>query len=247
MAVAVCILAAGRGSRLSGDAPKWFAQAGGRTIADWQLDGLRRAAGRWERLLVVTGFRQELFDPAALGCELVPNAEWATRNNWHSLALALERLGAEGWEGSVVVLNSDLLIGPRVVERFLEAAATAVRSLLAVDAEAPAGPEQMKVAVEDGRVVDIGKSALAAPPAGEYVGLASLHARDVPALVAILAGFAADPARADEWYEAAFREAMRTGVEFGVFPVEPGRWVEVDDAADLERAQKIAALLAEER
>jgi len=39
---------------------------------------------------------------------------------------------------------------------------------------------------------------------------------------------------------------MHAGVEFGVFPVDSGRWIEIDDAADLERAAAIAALLEDE-
>lgn len=247
--LAVVILAAGRGSRLGtsgGDLPKWFLPVGGRTIADWQLEGLRRSAGLWSRLLVVTGHRSELFDASALGCELVHNPEYAARNNWFSLRLALSHLAAGGWDGSVCVLNSDLLVGPRVLGRFLEAAARDGRSLLAVDPEAPRTDEQMKIALEDGRVVDIGKGALTAPPAGEYVGLAKIDARDVPALTRILDVFLEDPGRADEWYEAAFREAMRTGVEFGVVPVDPGQWIEVDDNEDLERARALAARLEDE-
>lgn len=246
MPAAVVILAAGRGSRLAGDVPKWFLRPGGRTIAEVQLDGLRRGASHWTRLLVVTGFRPELFDADALGVELVHNRDWATRNNWYTLAVALEHLAREGWNGAVCVLNSDLLIGPDVVARFLEAAGADPRSLLAVDPGAPATDEQMKVAVRDERVVDIGKGELSAPPAGEYVGLAKIGAGDVPTLAAILDGFAADPAHADEWYEGAFREAMHAGVEFGVFPVDSGRWIEIDDDADLERAAAIAALLEDE-
>lgn len=240
--VAVAILAAGRGSRLAGDVPKWLLGVAGRTLAERQLDALRRASV--ERVVVVTGFRPELVAEAAGDAELVHNPDWATRNNWYTLAVALDRLG--GWDGPVGVLNSDLLIGPRPVERFLAEAASGERSLLAVDTEARLGDEQMKVAVADGRVVDIGKGELAAQPAGEYVGLAALAPGDVPALRPVLARFAADPARADEWYEGAFREATRAGVELGVVPVDPGRWIEIDDAADLARAGAIAALLEEE-
>ena len=249
--LAVVILAAGRGRRLGPDGddlPKWFLPVGRRTIADWQLDGLRRSAGLWSRLLVVTGHRADLFDGVALGAELVHNEEYASRNNWYSLRLALPRLSTDAWEGSVCVLNSDLLIGPRVLGHFLEAAARDGRSLLAVDTEAPRTDEQMKVALDEAgeRVVDIGKGTLTAPPAGEYVGLAKIDARDVPALERILDSFLEDPARADEWYEAAFREAMQTGVEFGVVPVDPGRWIEIDDGDDLERARALAAELEEE-
>jgi len=255
--LAVVILAAGRGSRLEasvGDLPKWLAPVGPRSIADWQLEGLRSATGLWSRLLVVTGYRTELFEAGSLStalgrpCELIHNPDWAGRNNWYTLRLALSHLADDAWDGSVCVLNSDLLVAPRILERFLEAASGERRSLLAVDREAPRTDEQMKVALDPDSevVVDIGKGQLSAPPVGEYVGLATIDARDVGHVARILDSFLDDPARTNEWYEAAFREAIQTGVEFGVFPVDPGRWIEVDDAGDLERACELALLFEEE-
>ncbi|MBD0289667.1 MAG: NTP transferase domain-containing protein [Thermoleophilia bacterium] len=254
--LAVAVLAAGRGSRLPrqvADVPKWFLTVGGSSIMQWQIDGFRRAADRWSRLLVVTGHRNDAFDGRLLSatlerpCELVANPMYASHNNWLSLHLALTRLVDDGWDGGVCVVNADLLLDPAVLARFLETAAGADRSLLAVDFHAPGSEEQMKVVVDAARrrALDIGKDRLEGPPSGEFIGLSTLAPSDLPLLRTVLSSFLADPGRSSEWYEGAYREAMRRGLEFELFPVDTGRWIEIDNADDLERAQELASVLSQ--
>jgi choline kinase len=255
--LAIVVLAAGRGSRLSGsgdELPKWLVRVGGRSLADWQLDGLRRAAPFWSRLIVVTGHRAELFDAEALSavagrrCELLYNPQYAAYNNWYSLLVALEQLAGAGWEGSVCVVNSDLLLGARELQQFVESAARAKTSMLAVDVRNTHAEEEMKVAFDASgqQIVDIAKTGLEARPSGEFIGLSKIDAKDVTRLRRILESFVDDPTRASEWYEGAFRQAIREGAEFSVFPVDTGRWIEIDDQQDLGKAQELASRLREE-
>lgn len=248
---AVVVLAAGRGSRLTeaGAAlPKWLLPVDGTPIAHMHLAALRADPSVWTRLVVVTGHRSDAFDERELSalagreCELVFNADYAAVNNWLSLGLALDHLAASGWEGPVCVLNSDLVVPPEPIHAVLRAAAAGSGTLLATDTRGPLSDEAMKVAIAaDGRsVVDIGKGRLRGPPGGEYIGLSILAGDDVRTLRAILAGFADDPARHDEWYEAAYREAMDAGVPFFAFDIGDADWVEIDDERDLARAIEIA-------
>ncbi len=256
-ALAVVVLAAGRGSRLPPEVrrvPKWLLTVAGSSVAERQLEGLRRAASAWSRLLVVTGYRSERFDASALSaavgrpCELVHNRMFERVNNWLSLHLALTKLAGEGWAGGVCVVNADLLLPPRLLARFLETAARSEASLLAVDVRPVSSEEQMKVVLDETRrsALDIGKSRLAGASHGEFIGLSKVDSRDLPLLRCVLASFVDDPGRASEWYEGAFREAMREGLAFRVFPVETGRWVEIDDGSDLERAHELALSLGNE-
>jgi choline kinase len=248
---AVVVLAAGRGTRLGQAAagvPKWLVPVNGTPIAHFHLAALRAAPAAWSRLVAVTGHGSGVLDEAGLSrlagrrCELVHNPDYAVCNNWLSLARALDHLDASGWTGGVCVVNSDLLLPPIRLRALLEHARARRReSVLAIDSRRALTEEAMKVAVAgDGTVSDIGKGALRGQAAGEYIGASVLAAGHVAELRRILAGFGRDPARRDEWYEAAYREAIDRGVAFSVFEVATDDWIEIDDERDLRLAAEIA-------
>ena len=71
-----------------------------------------------------------------------------------------------------------------------------------------------------------------------------LAAASVPLLQRILGEFAVDPARRDDWYEAAYRQAIDVGIPFSAFEIETDDWVEIDDERDLRLAGDIAGRYA---
>jgi NDP-sugar pyrophosphorylase family protein len=44
--------------------------------------------------------------------------------------------------------------------------------------------------------------------------------------------------RAGAYYEDAFQRLIDRGAFFGICPVAPDSWMEIDDAADLEKARR---------
>jgi choline kinase len=251
--LAVVVLAAGRGSRLAStgrDVPKWLLPVNGTPIAHVHLAALRAASASWSRLVAVVGHRSEALDERELSalagrpCELVHNSDYASANNWLSLALALDHLHTTGWRGGVCVLNSDLLLPPERLRAILALSAEGAHaSLLAADMQRPPSDEAMKVVVgDDGRsVADIGKGALRGAPSGEYIGLSVLAPDHVPVLRRVLTSFRHDPRRRDEWYEAAYREAIDAGLRFHAAEVGTDEWVEIDDERDLATATALGA------
>ncbi|WP_205698310.1 NTP transferase domain-containing protein [Conexibacter sp. SYSU D00693] len=244
--VHVVVLAAGRGSRLGalGDAtPKWLLEVGGRTLADRHLEAFAAAGGAVASVRVVTGHAataiiHELADSPQVD-EVVHNPQYATRNNWWSLLLALRRLPAGE---PVAVVNADLLADPDAVASFLVAAANGpAEGLLAVDLQRLLTDESMKVQLDDGGALSrIGKVGIAAP-VGEYVGLLMARGRVLTALRAALERFADCPASFDEWYEGAVGATAATGHRWEVWPMPSSGWVEIDDDADLDLARTVAA------
>ena len=253
---AVVVLAAGQGSRLghSGvDVPKWLVHVNGRPIAHFHLAALRAVPAAWSRLVAVIGHRRDAFHEHQLSglagrtCELVYNPDYAVCNNWLSLAYALDHLDGTGWSGAVCVLNSDLLLPPARLRALLEYAhQRAEANVLATDSRRELSDEAMKVVVADDgrRVVDIGKRDLRGTATGEFIGVSVLATDHIPALRRILADFAREPERRDEWYEAAYRKAIDDGVPFAVFEIETDDWVEIDDQRDLQLAAEIAGRYA---
>lgn len=246
VAVHVVVLAAGRGSRLGalGDAtPKWLLPVGGRTLADRHLAGVAQAGAAVASARVVVGhaaaaIEEELASRGeAVG--VVPNAAYVELNNWWSLLLALRELPEDG---PVAVLNADLLVDPERVAGFLaDAAAGPADGLLAVDRARTLTDESMKVSVApDGTLARIGKGDVP-EAAGEYIGMLMARGPVLRALRAALERFVGRPEDANQWYEGAVGRTAAAGSPWHVWAVPAGDWVEIDDDADLDLAESIAA------
>jgi choline kinase len=245
--VHVVVLAAGRGSRLSQGAerPKWLLEVAGRPLAERHLDGIAEAAeaGAVASTAVVVGHEAEAIEAfaAARGdLRIVRNPEFAELNNWWSLLRALRELPDDG---PVAVINADLLLEPEHVRDFLlDAAASRDEATICVDLERELTDESMKVSRrDDGSLARIGKVEID-DPAGEYIGM--LMARDaaLAAVRAALERFVGHPESADEWYEGAVGRTAGDGVAWRIWPMPSGDWVEIDDDADLARAEAIGAV-----
>jgi choline kinase len=254
----VVVLAAGKGSRLRGigeERQKWLLEVAGETIAERQLAAIERAAPRLPGgagpVRVVTGHAATGIERFLRGrgdaveVELVPNSDYARRNNWWSLLVALRGL-PEGEAGRVVVFNSDLCARPGWFEAFLLAAATTEReSLVAVDTARPLTDESMKVSARDGaegtlHLELIGKAGIA-DPVGEYVGMFMARGGTLGGLRAALEGFVEDPESADRWYEDAIGRSAREGMPWVLWPTPDSRWVEIDDERDHAAAHRTLA------
>jgi choline kinase len=245
--VHVVVLAAGRGSRLSegADTPKWLLEVAGRSLAERHLEGIAAAAaaGAVASTSVVVGHEGEAIEAFAAARDhlrIVRNPEFAALNNWWSLLRALRALPPEG---PVAVINADLLVDPEHVRDFLlDAAASEAESTICVDLERPLTDESMKVArAPDGSLGRIGKVDVA-DPAGEYIGMLMARGAALEKVRAELERFVGRPESADEWYEGAVDRSAAAGIRWRIWPLPGGNWVEIDDDADLARAQEIGVL-----
>jgi choline kinase len=235
------VLAAGPGRRLhplTEALPKTLLPlTDGRTILDLALSNLRRVG--LEDVVVVTGFAAEqveervpdLEDRHDVRLELVFNDRAEEWNNAYSLWLAREALH----DGALLV-NGDTVHPPSVEETLLASRGPDV--LLAVDRQKPLGDEEMKVLLaEDGRLRRISKEVDPATAVGEYIGVALIEPSAAgPLADALETTWRRDPSL---YYEDGFQELVDRGGRVGVTPIGAVDWVEVDDHADLARAQEI--------
>ena len=244
--VHVVVLAAGRGRRLGalGDStPKWLLPVGGRTLADRHLDGIAQAAAAVASVRVVVGHAAAAIERELAGraqdVALVANPEYSELNNWWSMLRALRELPEHG---PIVLLNADLLVEPEHVAAFIEdAAAGRAEGVLAVDLVKELTDESMKVSLTpDHTLARIGKVQID-DPAGEYIGMLMARGDALRRLRAVLEGFVGRADAVDEWYEAAVGATAAGGVPWDVWPMAAGAWVEIDDDADLQLAQSLAA------
>ena len=235
------MLAAGPGRRLhplTEALPKTLLPlTDGRTILDLALSNLRGVGV--EDVVLVTGFAAERVEERVpdlerrhgVRLELVFNDRAEEWNNAYSLWLAREALR----EGALLV-NGDTVHPASVEETLLAARGPEV--LLAVDQEKPLGDEEMKILLaEDGRLRRISKEVDPAAAVGEYIGVALIEPSAAGRLAdALETTWRRDPSL---YYEDGFQELVDRGGEVGVVPIGAVAWVEVDDHADLARAQEI--------
>jgi choline kinase len=232
------ILAAGVGRRLApltDDRPKALVAPGGRPLLGRALDALERAG--FLDVLVVSGHREEALadflaardGPAHL--TTLHNEAFDTANNVVSFLVARDRLA-----GGFCLLNSDIVFEATVLD---DVVAAPPGSWLVVDGDEPLGDEEMKVRLDaDGRIRRITKRMPATDAAGEYIGIARFDEVGAAAALDAAARLVGDGAT-DRYYEDAFDAVLDVVV---VRPIwMRGRlWSEIDDHADLRRAEGIA-------
>lgn len=238
------ILAAGQGTRLRAeltDRPKGFLQLGERPIIEESI--ARLTAAGIDEVIVVTGYAAGYYEDLARRSgglvRTVHNGRFADSGSMYSLALA-----ADLTAGPFLLLESDLVYEPRALRVLLEAEAP--------DAILLSGPtgagDEVWVDARDGRLIAMSKARarLAAPPAGELVGISRISAVLFERLQRIAARAFERSLRFD--YETdALVAAAAEGHPIACLRVPDLLWGEIDDPAHLRRVRaelypRIAAL-----
>ncbi len=231
------VLVAGTGTRLrplTDDRPKCLVEVGGRPLLDRLLDRLAQAGLR--RACLATGYRAEALhahftrSPAPLELSFTPNPRFATTQNAFSLFSVQQAVGDAGF----VLCDGDVLLRRGVLERLV---ASPFDAALLVERREDMGAEEMKARVaSDGRVTGLAKTFDPATCFGESIGVQKLGPATAPKLWATLATMMASGGEG-EYYEAAFQRLIDGGTPFGAVAVSGEEWTEIDDLADLERAE----------
>jgi choline kinase len=229
------VLAAGCGTRLrplTNTVPKCLLEVAGVTLLDRLCDALVTAG--LLRAVIVTGHLSERVEshmrarrtPLDITC--VRNQHYETTNNAASLATAREPVGDAG----IVLCDADVMFSTNPLPALIRHPADCA---LAVDTTIGWDAEAMKVGLRsDGTVRAISKALSAEHSGGESIGIQKVGAAATPLLWETIAR--SDPTTA--YYEDAFQQMIGRGIEFGVVPVAPGSWMEIDDAADLAAARE---------
>lgn len=223
------ILAAGYGSRLervSKGRPKCLVPVGGHALIEHQIEALNDAG--IGRVLVVVGYkadeiRRELGDRV----EYVENTRYDETNSLYSLWLARDWI-----EGPFVLMNCDLLFHPQILDRLLAQGGNGI----AFDSSSTGGREQTKVAVQEGRLVDLGKDLPPEASRGESIGLTCYDPQGVHLLMARADALISSGAE-NCWSIEAIR-GICSNVKMKAYNVAGMPWVEVDFPNDLVRAER---------
>ena len=223
------ILAAGRGSRLGqngNDTPKCLLEVGRRPIIEHQLQALAEA-GIGPVGMVIGYCGDEIRSRVGIQAEYIVNSKWHMTNSLYSFLLAREWV-----RGPLVILNSDILFDPEILNRLLAVEGDAI----VYDSTSGNGREHMKVSVADRRLVDMSKSVPAELVSGENIGILCFSADAVDALFEKAQEIVNERGE-DQWLGAAVRELARERTIRAV-DVKGLPWGEIDIPYDLDRVRK---------
>lgn len=225
------ILAAGAGNRLRpvlGPWPKCLMPIGDATLLERQMAALADCG--ISAITVVAGYQAAAVATlCGKGVDVVINREFASTNSLYSLWLAREALA-----GGFVVLNSDVLFHPGLLQKLLDAPWDNALLMSPRTPETRYSDEEMKVHVREGCVAAIDKTLDPALADGENVGIARFSASGAAALVAEAdAVVAAGGLR--EWLPRAFDRFCRRH-PLHVISTGADPWIEIDFPEDYERA-----------
>ncbi|MFQ5929255.1 MAG: NTP transferase domain-containing protein [Acidobacteriota bacterium] len=223
------ILAAGVGSRLervSNGLPKCLLPVGGRPLIEHQLEALADV-GVGKVLVVVGHQADEVRKTVGNRSEYIENTRFETTNSLYSLWLARDWV-----KDPVVLLNCDLLFHADILDRLLAKGGNA----LAFDSTSTKGQEQTKVAIREGKVIDLGKDLPPELSRGESLGLMCFDHKGSRALFSrahALIQKGAETSWVIEVVRSVCAEVNMQGINVAGLP-----WVEIDFPYDLDRAQR---------
>lgn len=227
------ILAAGVGSRLrplTDNVPKCLLDVDGQTLIEWQVQTLERF-GITDVIAVIgycgASIRQRMGDRV----RYIENPRYEQTNSLYSLWLARAEL-----DSGAVILNSDVLAAPPLIERLLQSSAP---DAILVERGQNFEPEDMKVTLSGSHVLDFGKTLPPERAHAHNVGVAKFSKEGAARLAVCLEHLVAT-GHENDWVPVAFREYARqwplTAVATAGLP-----WIEIDYVADLTRARSEVA------
>lgn len=224
------ILAAGTGTRLNGSVrPKCLVEIGGMSLLRRQIRALRRS--KINDIVVVLGFEgNSVRKECDENVHFVENPRFAQTSSLYSLWLARHHL-TEGF----VVLNSDVLFHPQILEDLLRSSHdNALLISYQRETAEPLGDEEMKVKVKEDVVVDISKEMNPLEADGENVGIVKFSPAGAKLLVRYMDDLIAKGS-SNAWAPRAFLEfALRHKLHAVSTRGYP--WIEIDFPEDYQKA-----------
>lgn len=235
------ILAAGMGSRLApltNDRPKPLVECAGKPLLMRTLDRLAEVGITGPDVVVVSGYREDVLRAklaeAGRRPTIVFNPKYQPWNSWYSLYVAREALAGD----SFIQFEGDVLFDGQVLPRLLAHAGPAA---LAVEVRPDVDDEAMKVIATgpERRIRAMSKELPAAQAIGEYIGIARLDASVAAQVFDDLGKFEAEGIT-HQYYDHSYHRLAERGLGpfFGV-DVGDCLAVEIDDVADLKRAEAL--------
>jgi choline kinase len=228
------ILAAGVASRLrplTDHTPKCLLHIGQKTILQRTMDNL--IGNGIKDIIIVTGYLEDQIHAYVaevypdLSVHFISNQEYESTNNIYSLWLIHELVRDDG----ILLMDSDIVFDQKIIHMLLQcrhAACLAVRAADQMD------EEEMKVRIAGNMLItEISKQIEPVKAAGESMGIAKFENEFATTLMKIVEKRVEKEKKLNDFYEAAFQEAISAGNELFAVYIGESRCVEIDTVDDI--------------
>jgi choline kinase len=234
----IIILAAGVGSRLrplTDSVPKCLVKVNGEAIIERILKQINAVNSIEKNIFIVTGYKADVLtafvDQIGVKVSYVYNADYATTNNMYSLNMALKHTDPEA---DLVTINADCFYDAQVVTDILNAKG----SFISID-KGIFNSESMKVKTN---------------AAGEIIAMSKALTKDENTFVSMdiyafekslkhelikITNDVIESGDLNSWTEVAIDLLVKQGKIISGYDFTNRNWMEIDDHADLQKAQEI--------
>lgn len=238
----IVILAAGRGSRLAkylGNDPKPFIRINNEPIICRLLRQLARHRKHFDNVIIVTGYLAEKFNSlpseSDLDIKVIVNEEWESKNNAFSFAKAFDSTIRK----EVLVIEADGVFSDMVIDQIFASMNRAENILFSDFFQGYTG---CRFVVEGSRIMEMAIIKKQETPLNKKhmksIGVMKLGEKLVNRLLDKIAK--ATIAQYNWYLDNFITEEVQKFVLYTV-NIYPGKWIEIDDETDYEKAKKLMA------
>lgn len=230
------ILAAGIASRLrplTDNTPKCLLGISNKCLLQRAMDGL--IENGIDDFVIVTGYLNQMIEQFVLKtypnikCEFIYNDVYSSTNNIYSLWLTKDAVKGH----DVLLLDSDILFDPKIVSELLK---NEHPNCLALN-DHELGDEEIKIiADENNKIIEISKVCSIPDAIGESIGIEKMSKEFMDTLFIELKTMIVDNGQSGVFYELAFENIIKQGVEFYAVDTTQYFSMELDTVEDFEHA-----------
>ena len=237
------IIGAGQGRRLlplTETEPKALLDIGGKSLLQWQVEALVDCDVA--EIVFLAGFNLPSVERRleAFAARWPETRFRAVYNPFYSVAdnLATCWMARAEMDGEFLLLNSDTLFSPPVLRALIGSPDAAVS--LAVDHKDKYDDDDMKVELDNGRLLDIGKTLPGERVHGESIGMLYFRGAGPARFRAALEAAMLEPAAIKQWYLSVIA-ALARELTVQAVTISGHDWCEVDYPVDVKTARRMVA------
>ena len=237
------ILAAGVGSRLKNlttDKPKCMLTImDNELLIDYQIEKLKEHGILERDIFIIGGYQFDILREylRKRDVNLILNPKFKEWNNIYSFFL-INEISAIADNDDFILLNSDTLFHGDILNYLLNCSKS---NCVVIDTYKELGKEEMKVLIEDEKIIKFGKDIPESLAAGEYIGLAKFNKSKLDILFDTINKLIKS-GKTDIWYEIAFNYVLDR-IKVGYVDTQAKPWIEIDTVEDYEKAKEIVKRL----